>query len=405
MMQSFKYFYDNKFKENLILLVAAVPFNKELLSSLTILEKILNYGCKNYNSKEKIVAKLEDLYGAKVKLTHSCSEKFIHIKLIFGTVDGSLIGDEKLFNDLCMFVHEYLYDVRLKRFKQKDLEHVKKGLVDTIQSQLNQPGVICKKNLIKALDKYDFLVQDSFGSIKEIKETTLNDVYKTHEMISSLPLSCYVIGPIKENIAKETLNKYFNINYVLEVENPSKLPSTKGVEVIKEKNVEQTKVYMLYKYNKDLFKNTKVSSVFSTILGESGNSKLFKEIREKKGLCYSISSQINNKYGLLSISLGVDQSKAIEAVEAIKTLVSNLNITKEELFIAKTMYLSGIDSSMEDPFVLLSALYSHDLLGKVFNYKKIKSDTKKVKLDNLMKLANNLELVGYSILKGVKVNE
>lgn len=405
MMQSFKYFYDNKFKENLILLVAAVPFNKELLSSLTILEKMLNYGCKNYNSKEKIVAKLEDLYGAKVKLTHSCSEKFIHIKLIFGTVDGSLIGDEKLFNDLCMFVHEYLYDVRLKRFKQKDLEHVKKGLVDTIQSQLNQPGVICKKNLIKALDKYEFLVQDSFGSIKEIKETTLNDVYKTHEMISSLPLSCYVIGPIKENIAKETLNKYFNINYVLEVENPSKLPSTKDVEVIKEKNVEQTKVYMLYKYNKDLFKNTKVSSIFSTILGESGNSKLFKEIREKKGLCYSISSQINNKYGLLSISLGVDQSKAIEAVEAIKTLVSNLNITKEELFIAKTMHLSGIDSSMEDPFALLSALYSHDLLGKVFNYKKIKSDTKKVTLDNLMKLANNLELVGYSILKGVKVNE
>ena len=405
MMQSFKYFYDNKFKENLILLVAAVPFNKELLSSLTILEKMLNYGCKNYNSKEKIVAKLEDLYGAKVKLTHSCSEKFIHIKLIFGTVDGSLIGDEKLFNDLCMFVHEYIYDVRLKRFKQKDLEHVKKGLVDTIQSQLNQPGVICKKNLIKALDKYDFLVQDSFGSIKEIKETTLNDVYKTHEMISSLPLSCYVIGPIKENIAKETLNKYFNINYVLEVENPSKLPSNKDVEVVKEKNVEQTKVYMLYKYNKDLFKNTKVSSVFSTILGESGNSKLFKEIREKKGLCYSISSQINNKYGLLSISLGVDQSKAIEAVEAIKTLVSNLNITKEELFIAKTMHLSGIDSSMEDPFALLSALYSHDLLGKVFNYKKIKSDTKKVTLDNLMKLANNLELVGYSILKGVKVNE
>ena len=60
---------------------------------------------------------------------------------------------------------------------------------------------------------------------------------------------------------------------------------------------------------------------------------------------------------------------------------------------------------MEDPFALLSALYSHDLLGKVFNYKKIKSDTKKVTLDNLMKLANNLELVGYSILKGVKVNE
>jgi predicted Zn-dependent peptidase len=67
-------------------------------------------------------------------------------------------------------------------------------------------------------------------------------------------------------------------------------------------------------------------SVYSTLLGGSMGSRLFDEIREQRGLAYSVHS-IAHAYAdvpVLQLSAGLDSSKCIEAYRRMRDIVSEL---------------------------------------------------------------------------------
>ncbi|MFA7055880.1 MAG: insulinase family protein, partial [Acholeplasmataceae bacterium] len=87
------------------------------------------------------------------------------------------------------------------------------------------------------------------------------------------------------------------------------------------------------------------------ILGETPESRLFKHIREEKGLCYDVSSSYDGYKGILMIHSGVSIEQKNEALNAMVELVDDLikhGITQEELDSAKSyvshMFKSNTDS-------------------------------------------------------------
>jgi len=67
-------------------------------------------------------------------------------------------------------------------------------------------------------------------------------------------------------------------------------------------------------------------SVLSTILGGNMSSRLFTEVREKRGLCYYVRSDCEYYHdsGYLGASAGVDPSRLKEAIQATKDVFYNL---------------------------------------------------------------------------------
>lgn len=67
-------------------------------------------------------------------------------------------------------------------------------------------------------------------------------------------------------------------------------------------------------------------SVLSTILGDNMSSRLFTEVREKRGLCYYVKSSLEYYHdcGYLGASAGVDPKRLKEAIEATKAVFYNL---------------------------------------------------------------------------------
>jgi len=67
-------------------------------------------------------------------------------------------------------------------------------------------------------------------------------------------------------------------------------------------------------------------SVLSTILGDNMSSRLFTEVREKRGLCYYVKSSLEYYHdcGYLGASAGVDPKRLREAIEATKAVFYNL---------------------------------------------------------------------------------
>ncbi|MBI3331631.1 insulinase family protein [Candidatus Peregrinibacteria bacterium] len=93
--------------------------------------------------------------------------------------------------------------------------------------------------------------------------------------------------------------------------------------------------------------------LLAIILGGNMSSRMFLRIREARGLCYYISTDIDNYMdaGSISTRAGVDQTRLHEAIEAIKTeylLCAKDGITAEELKRAKDFLKGKIKLSFED---------------------------------------------------------
>ncbi len=93
--------------------------------------------------------------------------------------------------------------------------------------------------------------------------------------------------------------------------------------------------------------------LLSVILGGSMSSRMFLRIREKRGLCYYISTATDNYMdtGLLSTRAGVDQSRLHEAISAIRHEYEECakdGVTEAELRRAKDFLKGKITLSMED---------------------------------------------------------
>lgn len=94
-------------------------------------------------------------------------------------------------------------------------------------------------------------------------------------------------------------------------------------------------------------------TLFNIILGANMSSRLFNEVREKRGLAYAISSGV--KYlkdtGLFTVRAGVDNNKIIEALKVILNefeKVKKNGVTKNEFTRAKDYYVGQILLELED---------------------------------------------------------
>lgn len=95
------------------------------------------------------------------------------------------------------------------------------------------------------------------------------------------------------------------------------------------------------------------ASLLATILGGTMSSRLFIQIRERRGLCYSInaSHQAREDIGIFSVMSGLDKKRVPEAVEAIiaelkKTMKAP--VTSEELRRAKDHVRGRTTLAFED---------------------------------------------------------
>ena len=110
-------------------------------------------------------------------------------------------------------------------------------------------------------------------------------------------------------------------------------------------------------------------NVFNLIMGVSFTSRLFREIREKRGLCYHIRSSADNwkDVGYWSIYAGVATDKVHEAVKAIMAELGKVaagGVTEEEVRVAKKRLKTMLAFRSEDPEFLNEFYGRQELYGQ-----------------------------------------
>jgi predicted Zn-dependent peptidase len=119
-----------------------------------------------------------------------------------------------------------------------------------------------------------------------------------------------------------------------------------------EKPIEQVNLVIGTKAYSQLSDNKYKLSVLDNVLGGSMSSRLFQEIREKRGLAYSVGSysQMFREGGYFGVYAGTGAETAAQVIDLIKTEFANVlknNITEKELKRAKNQFRGSIVIAQE----------------------------------------------------------
>ena len=120
-----------------------------------------------------------------------------------------------------------------------------------------------------------------------------------------------------------------------------------------DKETEQTQLSMAFHGLALPDKRLPAANLLGTILGGSMSSRLFVEVREKRGLCYNISAghQAMEDTGLFSISIGLEHGRVAEALKVIwgeLNKIATKPVGADELRRAKDHIRGKLTLALED---------------------------------------------------------
>lgn len=280
-----------------------------------------------------------------------------------------------------------------------------------------------------------------FEEIKMVKDSPDDDVYDTiSELVSSgNPLGRSILGTQESlaGITREKMLSYLNDKYArdsiviavagnfdeekimelfegkldkLKAEKvivPFELKPYKASYDVKVKDIEQTHICLAapgVSLGDDMYYSF---VLMNSIFGGSMSSRLFQNIREEKGLAYSVCSMnaFSSYWGFFSIYAGVAHEKVKDTIEAIKyelDELKNKGVTAEELMMAKEQVKSSYIFGLENINSRMFSIGKNELLlGRVFKPEEVLESFDKVTLEDILKAA---EMIGdHSIYCGASV--
>lgn len=273
-----------------------------------------------------------------------------------------------------------------------------------------------------------------FEEIKMIEDSPEDDV---HDIIGELlykghPLANSIIGTPKslKNINRDTILKYMDEEYTREqivvsvsgnfdeeeicrlfegkLKNLKPGKESKEVAIpvyepdfkVKVKEIEQTHICLGTRTFGLKDDRHYALILLNNIMGGSMSSRLFQNIREEKGLAYSVYSMANSfvEEGYYNIYAGVSHDKIVEAIQAIKEelqILKDHGILEEELSIAKEQLKASYIFSQENVNGRMFSIGKNTiLLDKIYTTEEIIEGINSVTMEDIRALSALISDIG-----------
>lgn len=236
---------------------------------------------------------------------------------------------------------------------------------------------------------------DIAGSKDVIRSITRSDFLTyIRELYSASNLTVVVSGGIDADKTFSTVEKYFGSmkQFGTKTFDPISESQSKPAVLVKQKQTEQVHIALGVRTIPISSPKRYPLSVLSAILGGGMSSRLFHEIREKRGLAYYVRSS-SDEYadaGTFVTTAGVDPKRVTEAIEVMVAEYSTvarggMNLTEEELRKAKEFLKGHLVLDLEDSRSV-SGFYAHQELleEKIENPDEVITEIEKVTTEDVV---------------------
>ncbi|MDX2083103.1 MAG: pitrilysin family protein [Rickettsiales bacterium] len=294
------------------------------------------------------------------------------------------------------FAVEFLADIlQNSTFDKTELEKERGVILQEIAMTNDTPDDIIFDHFQETAYPTQALGRSILGPVKNIKkfnrEHFVNYIAKQYNYQN---MAIVAAGNIKESDLVKWSKKYFNQlgkNKLKKVE-PAKYL---GGEFRKEKKLEQVNVVIGFKGLSYLDKDYYTSQILANCLGGGMSSRLFQEVRENRGLAYTIYAfnYAHNDSGLFGIYAATSPEKTNELILATKNEIKKIceKITDAELKRVHAQFEAGLLMARESTSSRMQKL-GNDILSfnRIISEAEILEKVLAVKKTDVSKIASKI---------------
>lgn len=164
------------------------------------------------------------------------------------------------------------------------------------------------------------------------------------------------------------------------------------------KDIQQTNLAMGFHFPRGNEELKYAAEVFSSILGDGMSSRLFSEVREKRGLVYGIKTDLDmgRNYGYFIIWAGTDPQKEKEVFDICLKEIKKMNeLTEDELKMAKVQIIGNRHVDSEDSSDVAVGLILEEISGDALEYYDFEEKINSVTLNDIKNLASITEYSSF----------
>lgn len=383
---------------------------KEKITYRNALVDILTCTTNNYDTKEKLIKKCQDLYSLRPSASVVRNGSLLITKFGISIIDSKYIEKENLEENILLLKEIILNPLLINGvFANKYFSVVKRDLELEIKTIEEDPRLYANIHLLELLDDNKNQILSGYTDSNILNNMTEKKLYESYlEMIRNSKIDIFVSGDIKDEdklVKIITDNFIFNNNHKL-LSKPYLVHSIKrdNPTIIKEKKeFQQSKLSMGFKlYELSNYENRYVSFVFNSILGGGANSLLLKLIREENSLCYYIGSFINRLDNVLIINSGINKENYDKVIDLIKEsfeIMASGKFKIKDLEMAKMEILFELSNILESNRNIIDYYYGRHIFGSDDLDKRIKM-IKKVSKKDIMDFSKKINFDSLFFLEG-----
>ena len=347
------------------------------------IEHMLFKGTENFTAKE--IAQVVDRVGGQ----HNAVTNREYTSYFINVISDFLEPSVELLSDM------YYRSL----FSSSDIEREKNVIIEEIGMYEDAPDEIIHDIFMETMLCNHPLGNPILGtadSIMNVNRDTILGFFNRHYASSN---SIFVIaGKFNVDEAKAKIEKYFskNLNNNKHQELDSHLFTKREYRKHVQRDLEQIHFCLGTEGLKKDDEDRWALFILSTILGGSMSSRLFQNIREKEGLCYSIysfhSSYTDN--GVFGIYCGTSPENHKRVLELIidecREIVAN-GITTSELDDVKAYIKGNLALSLESTEVRMGQLARNEMTyGRYYTFEDVMLELNSVKMDDFNRVCNNI---------------
>lgn len=345
---------DPKFKSDRITLCMVTPLRKETVTANALVSFVLRKGCKSCPDFTLLNKKLADLYGA---ILDTDASKHGDLQIIKFTIqfldDRYALGKEKMVETAAKLLADVAFDPNFDEnglFPELDVTLERSYLIDTINSDLNEKRTYAiGKALSLAFEGEPFGIK-RYGTVEDAEKLTNADLVAAWKnLVRTSRFEMMFTGPGDPAVAEKVLSERISRleREPAGIERAKIIAYTDYKEETESMDVVQGKLVMAFRLGAPTeTRERNAARVFSALYGGTPFSKLFMNVREKRSLCYYVSSSYERS-GILLVDSGIEFDKR-EATqkEIIRQLAAMQegDFTEEELSEAKLLMKNSIGS-------------------------------------------------------------
>ena len=401
---------DTRFKQGRLSFQFVRPMEKAEGAMNALLPDVLLRATEVHPSLRSINQHLDANYGVglgalvrRVGDYQTCGFGFTMLE------DRFALAGESVLAGVLDFLEEVLTRplVRDNAFLPDIVESEKKNLIATIESELNNKAGYAMGKLLKSMCRADTFGLPRLGEkedVAAVQPKALYDHFLRIRRESRIEVF-YVgsadsqkIGARVRNLVGKWERNYGNL--------PAQTLFTpvEGEHLTENMEIAQGKLCMGFitpVYNRH--PQFAAFQVFNVIFGAGMTSKLFRNVREKLSLCYSVGSSYYGSKGILTVAAGIDFDKEEAARREILRqleLCRAGEITHEELTAAKAAIRSGLSATHDTPGAIEGYYSTAALSGMTMTPAEYLEAVERLTIEEVVAAANTASYHSSFFLKG-----